>query len=55
MDRITDYLKSTGSYARMKELRAAGFQTLHLAEREIFSLSTLVLPSFPLRWPNQFI
>lgn len=31
MDRITDYLKSTGGYARMKELRAAGFQTREVA------------------------
>jgi predicted transcriptional regulator of viral defense system len=31
MDRITNYLKSTGGYARMKELRAAGFQTREVA------------------------
>ncbi len=27
MDSITKYIKSSGGYARMKELRAAGFQT----------------------------
>lgn len=32
MDKITNYLSSAGGYARMKELRAAGFQTRDVAE-----------------------
>jgi predicted transcriptional regulator of viral defense system len=31
MNRITKYLKSIGGYARMKDLRAAGFQTREVA------------------------
>lgn len=31
MDSITDYLTSTGGYARMKELRAAGFQSREIS------------------------
>ena len=31
MDSITDFLTSTGGYARMKELRAAGFQSREIA------------------------
>jgi predicted transcriptional regulator of viral defense system len=31
MDRITDYLKLTGGFAHMKELRSAGFQTREVA------------------------
>lgn len=27
MDKITEYIKSSGGYARMRDLRAAGFQT----------------------------
>ena len=32
MNSITDFLKSSGGYARMKELRAAGFQTRDIAD-----------------------
>lgn len=32
MDKITNYLSAAGGYARMKELRAAGFQTRDVAE-----------------------
>jgi predicted transcriptional regulator of viral defense system len=31
MDSITEYIKSSGGYARMKELRAAGFQTREIS------------------------
>lgn len=31
MDSITKYIKSSGGYARMKELRAAGFQTREIS------------------------
>lgn len=32
MDKITNYLSAAGVYARMKELRAAGFQTRDIAD-----------------------
>jgi predicted transcriptional regulator of viral defense system len=32
MNNITDFLTSSGGYARMKELRAAGFQTRDIAD-----------------------
>lgn len=32
MDKITNYLSAAGGYARMKELRASGFQTRDIAE-----------------------
>jgi len=31
MNNLTDYLKSTGGFARMKELRSVGFQTREIA------------------------
>ena len=31
MDSITEYIRSSGGYARMKELRAAGFQTREIS------------------------
>ena len=31
MDSITEYIKSSGGYARMRELRAAGFQTREIS------------------------
>ena len=31
MDSITEYIKSSGGYGRMKELRAAGFQTREIS------------------------
>jgi predicted transcriptional regulator of viral defense system len=31
MDSITEYIKSSGGYAQMKELRAAGFQTREIS------------------------
>ena len=42
--KITDYLKSSGGYARMKVLRAAGFQTREISDHVAAGLIERVKP-----------
>ena len=44
MDSITDFLKSSGGYARMKDLRAAGFQTREISDQVAAGLIERVKP-----------
>lgn len=44
MDRLTAYLKLTGGYARMKDLRAAGFQTREISDQVAAGLIERVKP-----------
>ncbi|MDO3379350.1 type IV toxin-antitoxin system AbiEi family antitoxin domain-containing protein [Geoalkalibacter halelectricus] len=44
MNKLIDYLKSTGGYARMKDLRAAGFQTREISDQVAAGLIERVKP-----------
>jgi predicted transcriptional regulator of viral defense system len=44
MGKLTDYLKSIGGYARMKDLRAAGFQTREISDQVAAGLIERVKP-----------
>lgn len=44
MNKLTDYLKSSGGYARMKDLRAAGFQTREISDQVAAGLLERVKP-----------